>query len=222
MPWPSAPIVTAASPVRTPARARRSGAPTSSPSAETAATRSSAARTARSASSSSRRRPPHRHHRVADELLDRPAVEPDQPAARVEVARQKLAHLLGVARLGERREPDQVGESTETSRRSAAGRLSAPRDGACTAAASGGPHSPQNFAARLVRRAARRAGAAQARAALAAELAVGLVLAAAARADGHVQSLRLDNEILNAPDLGEMDDRRGGGAHVRHAEPFAA
>ena len=47
MPWPSAPSVTAASPVRTPARAceRRIEA-------GTAATRSSAARTARSASSS--------------------------------------------------------------------------------------------------------------------------------------------------------------------------
>ena len=111
MPSPSAPIVTAASPVRTPARARSSGAPTSSPSAETAATRSSAARTARSASSSvAVGRSPDRHHRVADELLDRAAVERDQPAARVEVARQKLAHLLGVARLRERREADEVGE----------------------------------------------------------------------------------------------------------------
>ena len=52
MPWPSAPSVTAASPVSTPARARSSGTPTSSPSAETASTSSSAARTARSASSS--------------------------------------------------------------------------------------------------------------------------------------------------------------------------
>ena len=52
MPCPSAPIVTAASPVSTPARARSSWAPTSSPSAVTAETRSSAARTARSASSS--------------------------------------------------------------------------------------------------------------------------------------------------------------------------
>jgi hypothetical protein len=52
MPWPSAPTVTVASPVRTPARARRLGTPISSPSAVTAATRSRAARTARSASSS--------------------------------------------------------------------------------------------------------------------------------------------------------------------------
>ena len=50
MPWPSAPIVTAASPVRTPAA--REPERRASPSAATAATRSSAARTARSASSS--------------------------------------------------------------------------------------------------------------------------------------------------------------------------
>ena len=52
MPWPSAPSVTAASPVSTPARARRPAAPTSAPSAPTASRRSSAARTARSGSSS--------------------------------------------------------------------------------------------------------------------------------------------------------------------------
>ena len=56
------------------------------------------------------RRAPDRHHGVADELLDRAAVELDQPPARVEVAREKLAHLLRVARLGERREADEVGE----------------------------------------------------------------------------------------------------------------
>ena len=52
IPSPVAPSVTVASPVMTPARARNSGIPTSSPSAETAVTRSRAARTARSASSS--------------------------------------------------------------------------------------------------------------------------------------------------------------------------
>ena len=49
-----------------------------------------------------RRRAPDRHHRVADELLDRAAVELDQPPARVEVAGEELAHLLGVAGLRER------------------------------------------------------------------------------------------------------------------------
>ena len=53
---------------------------------------------------------PDRHHRVADELLDRAAVAPDDVARELEVARQGLAHLLGVAPLGERREADEVGE----------------------------------------------------------------------------------------------------------------
>ena len=51
MPWFSAPSVAAASPVRTPARAR-SSTPTAAPSASTPSRSSSAARTARSASSS--------------------------------------------------------------------------------------------------------------------------------------------------------------------------
>ena len=56
------------------------------------------------------RRPPHRHHRVADELLDRAPVALDQAPAGFEVLREQLAHLFGIASLGERREPDQVGE----------------------------------------------------------------------------------------------------------------
>ena len=55
-------------------------------------------------------RAPHRHDCVADELLDSAAVQPDQPAARVEVARKELAHLLRVAPLRQRREADQIGE----------------------------------------------------------------------------------------------------------------
>src|SRR5439155_4502486 len=55
-------------------------------------------------------RPATRHNRVAYELLHRAAVALDQAAAGVEVAGQQLAHLLGVARLRERRETDQVGE----------------------------------------------------------------------------------------------------------------
>ena len=56
------------------------------------------------------RRAPHRHHRVADELLDRAAVELDQAPARVEVAGEELARVLGVALLGGCREADEVGE----------------------------------------------------------------------------------------------------------------
>ena len=48
------------------------------------------------------RRAPDRHHGVADELLDRAAVALDQLPARVEVAREQLARVLGVARLGQR------------------------------------------------------------------------------------------------------------------------
>ena len=57
-----------------------------------------------------RRRSPDGHDRVADELLHRAAVDPDQAAAGVEVAGEQLPHLLGVARLRERREADEVGE----------------------------------------------------------------------------------------------------------------
>ncbi len=77
-----------------------------------------------------RGRAPDGHHRVTDELLDRPAVQPDQPPARVEVARQQLPHLLGVTRLRERREADQVGE--EDGDEAAFGRRGlAGRDGRC-------------------------------------------------------------------------------------------
>ena len=56
------------------------------------------------------RRAPDGHHGVADELLDRAAVQLDQPAAAVEIAREELARVLAVALLGERGEADQVGE----------------------------------------------------------------------------------------------------------------
>ena len=67
-------------------------------------------------------RAPDRHDRVADELLDRPAVALDDVAGELEVAAQELAGLLRVAALGERREADEVGEQdADTSRRSATG-----------------------------------------------------------------------------------------------------
>ena len=56
------------------------------------------------------RRAPDRHHRVADELLDRPAVAVDNAARRVEVAREQVAHLLGIAVLGKRGEAHEVAE----------------------------------------------------------------------------------------------------------------
>ena len=56
------------------------------------------------------RRAPDRHHRVADELLDRAAVAADHLAREVEVAAERVPDVLGVAFLGEGREPDEVGE----------------------------------------------------------------------------------------------------------------
>ena len=55
-------------------------------------------------------RAPHRHDRVTDELLHGAAVSLDRLAGEVEVAGQQLADVLGVAALGQRREPDEVGE----------------------------------------------------------------------------------------------------------------
>jgi hypothetical protein len=43
--------------------------------------------------------PPHGHHGIADELLDRAAVAGDDPSRLLEVAREKLANLLGVSLL---------------------------------------------------------------------------------------------------------------------------
>ena len=57
-----------------------------------------------------RRRAPHSHHGVADELLDRAAVELDQASARIEVAGEELARVLGVSLLGCSREADEIGE----------------------------------------------------------------------------------------------------------------
>ena len=53
---------------------------------------------------------PHGHHGVADELLDAAAVLADDVAGEVEVASQRLAHVLGIARGRERREAHQIGE----------------------------------------------------------------------------------------------------------------
>ena len=111
MPSPTAPTVTATSPVTTPARARSPVAPTCSP--ELGDGRDQVQRGAHGplgVALDRDRRAPDRHDRVADELLDHAAVAADHRAGRVEVPRQQLAHLLGIARLRQRREADQVGE----------------------------------------------------------------------------------------------------------------
>jgi len=56
------------------------------------------------------RRAPDGHHGVADELLDRPAIAADDLLALLEIARQEFADGFGVTALGERREPDEIGE----------------------------------------------------------------------------------------------------------------
>ena len=53
---------------------------------------------------------PDRHDGIADELLDDAAVAADDGPGELEVARQDLSYLLGVAFLRERREADEVAE----------------------------------------------------------------------------------------------------------------
>src|SRR5205823_5733114 len=126
---------------------------------------------------------PDGHDGVADELLDGAAVQLDQAPACVEVPREKLARLLGVALLGGRGEADQVGEEDgdepalrggRRSRRWALGRdrgLSRQRGAALTAELLPG----------RIRVAARGAAGLELGAALAAELLPGSVLRTATR-----------------------------------------
>ena len=114
------------------------------------------------------RRAPHGHHRVADELLDDAAVATDDVGGDLEVPRQEVAHLFGVAVFRERREADEVGEehgdeppldgdcrlsaglrrgrpaASRTRRRTSAPAGSRRRTSEHVAA-SAVPHSPQNF-----------------------------------------------------------------------------
>ena len=134
------------------------------------------------------RRAPDRHHRVADELLHGAAVELDQTPARVEVAREELAHILGVAALGEGREAEQVGEQdrNQAALRSRCRRLGSDPScrwrGECRSA----------FAAELltglVRSPTGRASTCQNSAALGAELPTLAILGAAARAERHIRA----------------------------------
>jgi hypothetical protein len=57
------------------------------------------------------RYPEHRDHRVADELLDRPAVRLDDRPHVFVVTRQHPRHSLGVSRFPERSRPDDVTEN---------------------------------------------------------------------------------------------------------------
>src|SRR6185437_1015407 len=111
------------------------------------------------------------------ELLDRAAVAGDQRPAGVEVAREQLAHVLGIARLRHGREAHEVGEEhrDEPALGERLGRLwprrrrGAERGAALTA----------ELGAGRVARAARRAHHRERSAALTAELASNLVLGSA-------------------------------------------
>ena len=133
------------------------------------------------------RRSPDRHHRVADELLDRPAVALDQRAGRLEVAREKLAHLLRVTRLGESREADQIREEHRDEAPLGGGsrardRLGDLACGRCAAVVT----KPHRW---VVRRTAVGAGLAERTAAPAAEAGAGGILSAAVRAEHLVRSV---------------------------------
>ena len=105
-PWLVAPTVTAASPVRTPARAWMPG-PERADAVDQVERGTDCAFGVVVVRD---RRAPDGHDRVADELLDRATVAADDVLALFEIARQEIADGLGVAALGERREPDEIGE----------------------------------------------------------------------------------------------------------------
>ena len=98
--------MTAASPVRTPARALSAGIELGHGRDEVEARSHGAFRVVLGR----RRSSPDRHDRVADELLDGAAVALDDRARGVEVAGEELARLLGVAALGDGRETHEVRE----------------------------------------------------------------------------------------------------------------
>ena len=106
MPWSHAPIVTAASPVSTPARASSAGwrARHRCDELERGAHCPLGVVLARD------RGAPDGHDRVADELLDRSSVALDDRLRLLEVEREELAGLLGIAILGGGREADEIRE----------------------------------------------------------------------------------------------------------------
>ncbi len=181
IPWFVAPSVTAASPVRTPARAWMVGPERSDRIHQLESRPDRALRIVLVC----RRRAPDRHDRIADEFLDGPAVAADHVARQIEVAGQQLARVLGVAALGQCREADEVGEQDghDTALGDRARRV---HRGGCRRR----PGRRQRLGAvatelltGLVERAARRAGEGQRSGAFRAELPSGPILGAAVRAD---------------------------------------
>src|SRR6266705_7980 len=150
MPSPCAARFTVASPVRTPALARRPGAPTSAPSAETTSTRSIAARTARSASSSLATGVPHTAMRASPMNFSTVPPYREITVRQLSKYRDSRSRTSSESRDSESAvKPTRSANSTETRRRSVAGPASdteavANRD-AEGVAARGEPHSPQNL-----------------------------------------------------------------------------
>ena len=146
MPWFVAPSVTAASPVRTPARAWMPGPEGLDGVDELEAGPDGPLGVVLAGDGGA----PDGHDGVADELLDGAAVAADHLAGELEVAVQELAGVLGVVALGEGREADEVGEEDRDEAAlgdggvgggCGCGALAAV--GAAASAVSGEAHSPQ-------------------------------------------------------------------------------
>ena len=144
-----------------------------------------------------RRCAPDRHDRITDELLDRSPVAADDLARQVEVAREQLASVLGVAALRERREPDQIGEHDRHESAFGDGWQRGFGGSGLTPWTGAGGRSRERrgaLAAELgrgrVRGAAARAAGCQPRGALHTELAPRIILRPAARAD-HLGGFRI-------------------------------
>ena len=185
MPWFVAPSVTAASPVRTPQRAWIAGP-------------SDADRVHQLQPGPDGpfgvvlpgdRCSPDGHDGVADELLDGAAVALDHVGAEREVAGQDLADVLRVAFLGERREPDEVGEQDRDEATLGGGSVAGARRAWMGCAGAG-------------RRGDSPAGRRERLAALPAEPLAGLVRGAAARAPEGERGTAGGAELASSPVIG--------------------
>ena len=154
------------------------------------------------------RRPPHRHDRVADELLHGAAVPLDEGARLVEVPGEQLTDLLGVPRLRQRRKSDQVAEQDRANpalghgrRRSVGPDARRSRNAGTCEVRSGSDHRHGSAAIAAEsgswhgRRAARRTDRSQRRAAVGAEP-LALRLTARAGRTGHERCPRHDEDRI--------------------------
>ena len=139
------------------------------------------------------RGPPHRHHRVADELFHGSPVERDQALAGLEVAREEAARVFGVPPLGCRSEADEVGEQDRDEpplRDGRLGRLRLPSRGSrCGHVAELSPAVAAETIFGRVLGAASRADSSQSGPAITAESLAGRVFRPAVRTDEHGGSL---------------------------------